>query len=111
MGEALLRAKVTAGDAEIVKTWVYLGDPTLQLVPQHAGAGCDVNGDGKIDIADLQLLVNVILGAQPCPGSCDINRDLPSICWTSSCWPTSSSASPPAHKGKGEKGQVLPFAK
>ena len=60
---------------EIVRTWVYLGDPTLQLVPLQPGSRCDVNGDGKIDLADLQLLIYVILGQAPCPGNCDINRD------------------------------------
>jgi len=34
----------------------------------------DLNGDGAVDVLDLQLLTNVILGA-PCAGTCDLNGD------------------------------------
>jgi hypothetical protein len=34
----------------------------------------DLNGDGVVDVLDLQLLTNVILGA-PCSGRCDLNGD------------------------------------
>lgn len=34
----------------------------------------DLNGDGVVDVLDLQMLTNVILGA-PCSGSCDLNGD------------------------------------
>ncbi len=36
---------------------------------------CDVNHDGVRDIADVQALVNVILGAATSSVTCDINRD------------------------------------
>jgi Dockerin type I domain/Purple acid Phosphatase, N-terminal domain/Fibronectin type III domain len=35
----------------------------------------DINRDGKVDVLDLQVLSNVVLGLTPCPGSCDINKD------------------------------------
>jgi hypothetical protein len=38
-------------------------------------ASTDINQDGKVDVLDLQVLSNVVLGLTPCPGSCDINKD------------------------------------
>ncbi len=36
--------------------------------------GCDVNGDGSVNVVDLQVLVNTVLaGGQP--SGCDINKD------------------------------------
>ncbi len=39
------------------------------------GMPCDVNRDGVRDIADVQALVNVILGTAASSGTCDINHD------------------------------------
>ena len=40
-----------------------------------AGSSCDINGDGVLNVLDLQVLANTILGTQSCPGNCDIDRD------------------------------------
>jgi hypothetical protein len=37
--------------------------------------GYDINGDGTVNVLDLQILANVILGVASCPGNCDINGD------------------------------------
>jgi len=39
------------------------------------GSGCDVTGDGQINISDVQTLVNVVLGTRPGSVAYDINRD------------------------------------
>ena len=42
------------------------------------GAGtsaCDLNGDGAINVLDLQVLIKVILGTQTMPGKGDFNAD------------------------------------
>ncbi len=41
----------------------------------QAKAGCDVNLDGSVNFSDIQVLINVLLGAEACPGNCDINGD------------------------------------
>ena len=38
------------------------------------GTGCDVNGDGSINVVDLQLVTNAVLSGSS-TSSCDINRD------------------------------------
>jgi hypothetical protein len=38
-------------------------------------SGCDLNTDTATNVLDIQLLVNVILGARTCPGTCDVNHD------------------------------------
>ncbi len=35
----------------------------------------DVNQDGKVDVLDVQKLVNIILGIEPSVGSADVNKD------------------------------------
>jgi hypothetical protein len=40
-----------------------------------SGSRCDINHDGRLDVLDLQLLVTVVNGTNPCPGNCDINYD------------------------------------
>jgi hypothetical protein len=47
---------------------------TLLVVP-GAGSRCDLNQDGYVDIVDLQLLINVILGVVPFADRYDVNRD------------------------------------
>jgi hypothetical protein len=37
--------------------------------------GCDINSDGVEDVLDIQYLVNVILGADVCPGICDTDKN------------------------------------
>ena len=39
----------------------------------NSSTGCDVNSDGSINVLDLQVMTNTILGSGPCPGNCDIN--------------------------------------
>ena len=38
-----------------------------QIIGTDTCGQCDLNGDGSKDVLDLQTLVNVILGASPCP--------------------------------------------
>ena len=40
-----------------------------------ANAPCDVNGDGTLSAGDVNLLIEVILEQELCPGDCDINGD------------------------------------
>jgi hypothetical protein len=47
----------------------------LTFTVTQAKTGYDINGDGAINVLDLQILVNVILGVAGCPGNCDINGD------------------------------------
>jgi hypothetical protein len=44
-------------------------------VSGSGSSGCDINGDTRSDVLDLQVLSNVILGLRACPGSCDVNGD------------------------------------
>jgi hypothetical protein len=39
------------------------------------GLPCDISLDNTVNVVDIQVLINVILGITGCPGSCDINRD------------------------------------
>ncbi len=41
----------------------------------QGAAGCDVNTDGSVNFIDVQVLINVLLGVEACPGNCDINGD------------------------------------
>jgi hypothetical protein len=36
---------------------------------------CDINGDGSVNVLDIQLIINSILGIFGAPSSCDINGD------------------------------------
>jgi hypothetical protein len=45
------------------------------LAAGSGGTGCDMSGDGQVNVVDLQRLVNVILGLTTCTGNCDINQD------------------------------------
>ena len=55
-------------------------DSTLDLgAYEHSAPStsrCDLNNDAAVNIADLQALINVVLGAAPgAPGAGDLNRD------------------------------------
>jgi hypothetical protein len=39
------------------------------------GLPCDISLDNTVNVVDIQVLINVILGITGCPGSCDINGD------------------------------------
>ncbi len=54
----------------IVFLLVSFGSPAAD-----AQSNCDVNRDGQVNALDLQILSNVILGQQQCPGNCDLNHD------------------------------------
>ena len=40
-----------------------------------ANSLCDLNGDGTLSAGDVNLLIEVILEKEICPGDCDINGD------------------------------------
>jgi hypothetical protein len=55
-------------------------DGTLDIgAYEFAGSGgsrCDVNGDAGVNVADVQTVVNIILGVTAgTPGQGDLNRD------------------------------------
>ncbi len=76
LGQAVARAKAATSDADVRRTWVLLGDPTLgSPVAGPAQVVGDINGDGVVNVLDLQLLVNIIHGVSPCTGNCDLNGD------------------------------------
>ena len=37
------------------------------LLGGTCGGNCDINSDGRVDILDLQRLVNIVLGLAACP--------------------------------------------
>jgi hypothetical protein len=45
------------------------------FVVTQTRASNDINGDGAVNVLDLQILVNVILGVATNPGTCDLNSD------------------------------------
>jgi len=47
----------------------------VSAVVGATGNGCDINGDGGVDVLDLQVLSNVVLMIRTCPGACDRNSD------------------------------------
>src|SRR5437867_1401391 len=56
----------------VVLLWIA----TVAHLRAQAPSRCDLNGDGSVTVADLQILSNVISGTQNCPTvSCDINLD------------------------------------
>ena len=39
---------------------------------------CDVNGDGKVDVTDVNIIINIMLGkaeSSQYPGNADVNAD------------------------------------
>lgn len=46
---------------------------SIAAAPQSSK--CDVNGDGAVNVLDIQVLINAILGIQNPPGNRDINGD------------------------------------
>ncbi len=47
----------------------------IQSGIQSGGLRCDLNGDGLVTAADVQILVNLLLGTGSCAGACDLNHD------------------------------------
>ncbi len=47
---------------------------TSSTPPQSGATACDLNGDGLVDSADVQLAINQALGSAPC-SSADLNAD------------------------------------
>ena len=51
---------------------IAVSDRTFTI---NQGALGDINGDGFVNVLDLQILVNVILGESNASSACDLNRD------------------------------------
>jgi len=47
----------------------------ISQVIGSSGTQCDLNGDGSVNVLDLQLLANAILGLSPTLASYDLNGD------------------------------------
>lgn len=78
-----LRANPTAfEDAGTVSGEIVVAAPGMRNSPQRitltlllGSQEGDVNGDGTVDAADLQLTVNIVLGAAPHRPEADLNQD------------------------------------
>jgi hypothetical protein len=44
-------------------------------ITQQGSSSCDLNSDGIANVLDIQVLINLILGTTPDPGTSDFNRD------------------------------------
>ena len=41
----------------------------------QARIGCDMNQDSSVNVVDVQVLINIVLGQTGCSGNCDVNGD------------------------------------
>ena len=53
----------------------FSNEVAARLLDGGTGSRCDINADGAVNIFDITLLENVILGTRACPGLCDLNGD------------------------------------
>jgi hypothetical protein len=53
----------------------YSNVVTATLSGTPATSKCDLNSDSTVNVLDLQLMINVILGSQTLPGKGDLNAD------------------------------------
>jgi hypothetical protein len=73
-GNGTVHYSVTANSTAGTRSGsLVIADQTFSVT--QAWTGYDINGDGAINVLDLQILVNVILGVAVDPGTCDINGD------------------------------------
>jgi len=55
------------------------GETLAWVFPQSSGSNCDLNGDGLVNVLDIQIAINQVLGISACTmnldgaGICDIN--------------------------------------
>jgi hypothetical protein len=52
-----------------------VGSGTSAMAFAVTSSRCDINGDSSVNVLDIQLLINTILGIPGSPASCDINSD------------------------------------
>ena len=53
----------------------YTSTPSNIITVENSGITGDLNGDGKLDVSDVTLLINMILGTEPKSDKADINAD------------------------------------
>ena len=49
------------------------------ILASSTSSSFDINQDGKVDVLDLQRLVNVILGIQSCPGQGGVSPQIEGV--------------------------------
>jgi hypothetical protein len=70
--QATVPASATTGTITVVTP---LGSGVSLSAFTVTSSRCDINGDSSVNVLDIQLLINTILGVPGSPGSCDINSD------------------------------------
>jgi parallel beta-helix repeat protein len=68
--------RASVGRGSIIGNTAYEGSTRLISSPTNQiQMCCDLNSDGKVDISDVQIAINVALGKTDCTPPYDINRD------------------------------------
>ncbi|MBZ5496659.1 MAG: IPT/TIG domain-containing protein [Acidobacteriia bacterium] len=73
---ARITATVPAGATSgRISVTTPVGTGASSAVFTVSASRCDINGDGSVNVLDIQLLINSILGIPGSPTNCDINGD------------------------------------
>jgi len=71
----VIASTVAPGSVTFTPSAIVAGDSTATAIPFTAGAGyvlkilshCDVNGDGTVNVTDIQQVINGVIGTGTCP--------------------------------------------
>ncbi len=75
IGSGVVNYLVQANSGSSVRSGTLTVAGQNYTVTQTGGSQCDLNGDGQVTAADVQILINALLGTGSCPGTCDLNHD------------------------------------